>query len=158
MRENGPSRRFRKMIGSWSPAELQRFIGYEEEDLGKKAIYVGPKYTSQKCSRRGHPDKDNGHGSIFKCKNCGFELNVDLNALRNIEALGKSGHFRLLSASQSLRFGEPPLMGGGETSNGLLCFSWGQLTRLSHGERNSNGVIFCPSKERRRPSAARRYP
>ncbi|MGC8692041.1 MAG: zinc ribbon domain-containing protein, partial [Thermoplasmata archaeon] len=51
-------------------------------------------------------------GSVFKCKNCGYELNADLNASRNIEVLGTSEYFRLLSASQSLRFDEHPLTGG----------------------------------------------
>jgi len=60
----------------------------------------------------GYIDKNNRHGSAFKCKNCGFELNADLNASRNIEVLGKSEYFRLLSASQSLRFDETPLTGG----------------------------------------------
>ncbi|MGC8630035.1 MAG: zinc ribbon domain-containing protein [Thermoplasmata archaeon] len=56
--------------------------------------------------------KNNRHGSVFKCKNCSYELNADLNASRNIEVLGTSEYFRLLSASQSLRFNETPLMGG----------------------------------------------
>ncbi|MGC8599031.1 MAG: zinc ribbon domain-containing protein [Thermoplasmata archaeon] len=57
-------------------------------------------------------DKDNRHGSVFRCKNCGFELNADLNASRNIEVLGTSEYFRLLSASRSLRFDETPPTGG----------------------------------------------
>ncbi|MGC8655628.1 MAG: zinc ribbon domain-containing protein, partial [Thermoplasmata archaeon] len=60
---------------------------------------------------------------VFKCMNCGFELNADLNASRNIEVLGTSEYFRLLSASQSLRFNETPPTGGGETSNKLRSFS-----------------------------------
>ncbi|MGC8497622.1 MAG: zinc ribbon domain-containing protein, partial [Thermoplasmata archaeon] len=56
--------------------------------------------------------KNNRHGSVFKCNNCGYELNADLNASRNIEVLGTSEYIRLLSASQSLRFNETPLMGG----------------------------------------------
>jgi len=112
MKKNGKGRGFRKKLGSWSPAELQKFIEYKAEDAGKMVLYVNPKHTSQKCSRCGYIDKSNRKGSIFKCKNCGFELNADLNASRNIEILGKSEYFRLLSASQSLRFNETPLTGG----------------------------------------------
>ena len=112
MKQNGQSKKFRKMLGSWSPAELQKFIEYKAEDVGKIVVYINPKYTSQKCSRCGYIDKDNRYGSVFKCKNCGFELNADLNASRNIEVLGTSEYFRLLSASQSLRFNETPLTGG----------------------------------------------
>ena len=68
-------------------------------------------------------NKENRHGSIFRCKNCGFELNADLNASRNIEVLGKSEYFRLMSSNQSLRFNESPFTGGGENSNKLRSFS-----------------------------------
>ena len=96
----------------WSPSEFQIFIKYKAKDAGKDVVYINPKHTSQKCSRCGYIDKNNRHGSVFKCKNCGLELNADLNASRNIEVLGKSEYFRLLSASQSLRFNETPLTGG----------------------------------------------
>jgi len=76
-------------------------------------LYINPKHTSQKCSRCGYIDKNNRHGSVFKCKNCSFELNADLNASRNIEVLNKSEYFRLFSASQSWCFNETPLTGRG---------------------------------------------
>jgi len=95
MRENGHSRRFRKMLGSWSPAELQKFMEYKAQDAGKFLIYVNTNYTSQRFSKCSHIDKNNRYGSVFKCKNCGFELHADLNASRNIEVLVKSEYFRL---------------------------------------------------------------
>ncbi|MGC8689717.1 MAG: zinc ribbon domain-containing protein, partial [Thermoplasmata archaeon] len=73
---------------------------------------VNPNHTSQKYSRFGYIERNNRHGSVFRCRNCGFELNADLNASSNIEVLGKSEYFRLLSASQSLCFDETPLTGG----------------------------------------------
>jgi transposase len=90
--------------------------------LGKGVLYIDPKYTSQKCSGCGYVDKNNRHGSVFKCRNCGFELNADLNASRNIEVIGKSEYFRLLSTGQSLLFDESPLTGGGRpaTCSGAL--------------------------------------
>jgi transposase len=57
-------------------------------------------------------NKNNRNGSVFKCKKCGFELKADLNASRNIEVLGKSEYFKLMSASQTLRLSKTPLMGG----------------------------------------------
>jgi IS605 OrfB family transposase len=112
MKRNGKGKIFRKKLGSWSPTELQNFIEYKAEDAGKTVVYINPKHTSQKCSKCGYIDKNNRKGSVFKSKNCGFELNADLNASRNIEVAGKSEYFRLLSASQSLRFDESPLTGG----------------------------------------------
>jgi putative transposase len=110
MRENGHGSRFRKMLGSWSPAELQSFMEYKAVDAGKITVYINPKHTSQRCSRCSYIDKNNRYGSSFKCKNCDFELNADLNASRNIEVLFTQ-YFRLLSTSQSLRLDESPLTG-----------------------------------------------
>ena len=123
MKQNDQYKAIRKILGSWSPSELQKFIEYKAKDAGKTVIYVNPKYTSQRCSKCCYVDKNNRHGSVFKCINCGLELNADLNASRNIEVLGKSEYFRLMSTSQSLRFNESPLTGGGENSNKLRSFN-----------------------------------
>ncbi|PYB67903.1 hypothetical protein DMB44_06940, partial [Thermoplasma sp. Kam2015] len=71
----------------------------------------------------GYVNKNNRHGSVFKCLNCGFELHADLNASRNIEVPGTSEYFRLMSASRSLRFDETSSTGEGETSSKLRSFS-----------------------------------
>ncbi len=42
MRQNGQGRKFRKMLGSWSPSELEKFIEYKAEDAGKIVVYVNP--------------------------------------------------------------------------------------------------------------------
>jgi len=112
MKKNFKGKRFRKKLGSWSPAELEKFIEYKAEESGKEVILVNPRYTSQKCSRCGYIKKSNRKGSTFKCKNRGIELNADLNVSKNIEVLGKSEYFRLKSASQSVRINETLLTGG----------------------------------------------
>jgi IS605 OrfB family transposase len=117
MRKKSNGRRFNHKLGSWSPFQLDQFMDYKAEDSGKTLIYVNPKYTSQECSNCGYIDRNNRHGSVFHCLNCSFDLHADLNASRNIEVLGKSGYFRLLSTSQSLRFDESMSTGMGETSN-----------------------------------------
>ena len=117
MRKKGNGRGFNHKLGSWSPYHLEQFIEYKAEDLNKSVIYIDPKYTSQTCSKCGYRDKNNRKGSIFHCLNCHFELHADLNASRNIEVLGKSEYFRLLSTSQSLRFDESMSTDMGETSS-----------------------------------------
>jgi IS605 OrfB family transposase len=87
-RTNG--RRFNRLLGSWSFGQFQRFLAYKAEALGKNVVFVNPKHTSQKCSVCGHVERGNRHGSAFKCKKCGFSLNADLNAARNIAQLGKA--------------------------------------------------------------------
>jgi IS605 OrfB family transposase len=92
-KKNG--KRFNRLLGSWSPSELQWFIAYKAEAIGKCVVEVNPKLTSQRCSRCGFVHRWNRHGLRFRCGNCSFELNADLNASRNIEVLGKSEYLRL---------------------------------------------------------------
>ena len=115
LKKNG--RRFNHKLGSWSPSQLEQFIEYKAEDSGKTVIYVDPRYTSQECSKCGYRDRNNRKGSSFHCRNCNFQLHADLNASRNIEVLGKSEYFRLLSTNQSLRFNESMPTGMREASS-----------------------------------------
>ena len=118
MRHKSNGRRFNSKLGSWSPFQLEQFIRYKAQDVGKVVVDVDPRHTSQKCSECGYIDRKNRNGSIFHCLNCGFELHADLNAARNIEVLGKSEYFRLMSTSQSLRL-DPQI----PDSNKLRSFS-----------------------------------
>lgn len=79
---------FRKMLGGWSYYELEQFIVQRADKCGKTVMRIDPSYTSQECSCCGFTDKSNRHGSVFHCKRCGFELNADLNASRNIASRG----------------------------------------------------------------------
>jgi transposase len=48
---------------------------------------VPPAYTSQRCSACGHGDrKSRASQAVFRCTACGYTLNADLNAARNIAA------------------------------------------------------------------------
>lgn len=94
-RKRSRSKRFNKALGSWSFHELQKFAEYKAEALGKEVIYVKPQYTSQSCSKCGHMDKENRNGHVFQCLSCGFELNADLNASRNIATISRSESGRL---------------------------------------------------------------
>lgn len=98
-KKNG--RGFNRKLGSWSFRELQTFIEYKATELGKTVILVNPRHTSQACSRCGYVNRGSRHGARFKCLSCGFELNADLNASRNIGVIGKSEYLRLKSTSQS---------------------------------------------------------
>lgn len=94
-------KKFNKKLGNWSFAQLQKFIEYKAETIGKKVIYINPKYTSQTCSKCGYKKKTNRKGNTFKCKQCDFELNSDLNASRNITTFSRSVSSRLSSPSQT---------------------------------------------------------
>jgi len=94
-KEKKLGRKFNKKLGNWSYGQFQQFLGYKLEEQGKNLILVNPSYTSQRCSKCGYIEKSNRQENKLKCKNCGFELNADLNASRNIAYLGKSGISRL---------------------------------------------------------------
>jgi len=91
-------RRGRKMNGllnSWAFYQLEQFLRYKAEAAGKHVMLVDARYTSQKCSHCGHTYKGNRDGSRYRCRACGFQLNADLNAARNIAHDGSANMSRL---------------------------------------------------------------
>jgi len=83
-KENG--KRFNSILSGWSWYQLETFLKYKADLLGKRVEYVDARYTSQKCSCCGHIEKGNRESqSQFHCVKCGFRLNADLNASRNIK-------------------------------------------------------------------------
>ena len=79
--------KIKRRMHSWSFAQLKGFIGYKAEERGCTVVAVDPRHTSQTCSCCGHCARTNRRSqSIFSCRKCGFHLNADLNAARNIAA------------------------------------------------------------------------
>jgi putative transposase len=77
----------KRRMHSWSFAQLKGFIGYKAEERGCTVVAVDPRHTSQRCSCCGHRARTNRRSqSVFKCRQCGYHLNADLNAARNIAA------------------------------------------------------------------------
>ncbi|MDF5723204.1 MAG: transposase [Rhizonema sp. PD37] len=74
--------------------QLRLFVQYKALIAGVPVIFVPPAYTSKTCSRCGHvhpqTDKKKSYrnGKQFKCGHCGFEHDADVNAAKNIAALG----------------------------------------------------------------------
>ena len=69
----------------WNFYQLEEFLTYKGMPKGIKIEHTPARYTSQKCSVCGHTAKSNRCcQSLFHCQNCGFRLNADLNASRNI--------------------------------------------------------------------------
>lgn len=75
----------RKDLHKWSFSQFEQFLTYKSEAKGIKIGHVDARYTSQKCSVCGYISRSNRQSqSVFRCKRCGFSLNADLNASRNI--------------------------------------------------------------------------
>lgn len=80
---------YRARMNSWSFAELQRQVDYKARWDGIPVIYVNARGTSAKCSICGSrmtriPEENRR----LKCQSCGLMIDRDVNAARNILALG----------------------------------------------------------------------
>jgi IS605 OrfB family transposase len=84
----------RRRTNNWAFYKLRMFVGYKAAIAGVPVTFVPPAYTSQTCNRCGHihPEKGKSYrsGKRFKCGHCGWEHDADINAARNIAALGMS--------------------------------------------------------------------
>ena len=95
----------RAQVHRWNFFQLQEFLTYKAQAKEISIECVDSRYTSQKCSRCGHTSRSNRRSqSIFKCRQCGFSLNADLNASRNIRQnyLDAIGHPGRVDVSQPI--------------------------------------------------------
>lgn len=82
-KQNGKKQR--RAMHQWTFNRLRDLLIYKAEEWGCVVVDIDPHHTSQRCSRCGHIHRSNRQSqSRFKCRNCGFELNADLNGSRNI--------------------------------------------------------------------------
>jgi putative transposase len=65
---------------------------YKAESAGKYFVRVDPKNTSQKCSNCNKLIKKTLSDRVHQCDQCGLKLNRDVNAAKNILALGLKTH------------------------------------------------------------------
>jgi len=104
---NQRSKKQKRAMHQWSFNRLRDLLVYKAEECGCVVVDVDPRHTSQRCSRCGHIHRSNRRSqSRFKCRNCGFELNADLNGSRNIAvkylvSVGRADAGGLLSTSLS---------------------------------------------------------
>jgi len=77
-----------KEIANVSWGEFIYKLLYKAEDAGIQVIQVNPSYTSQDCSTCGYRVFKELGDRIHDCPNCGLVLDRDVNAAKNILALG----------------------------------------------------------------------
>ena len=70
----------------WAFRRLFEYVEYKAPEQGVSVEQVGPNHTSQRCSRTdcGFTHEDNRHGEQFCCQKCGYEVNADYNAAKNV--------------------------------------------------------------------------
>lgn len=97
---------FNRSLNRWSFHQLEQMIIYKAFALGKHVILVDPRNTSLTCSKCGHVDKESRRMSRFRCVKCGFDIDADLNAARNIASRGKALISRLQRRSAGKSCGD----------------------------------------------------
>jgi putative transposase len=92
LNEKPRSKTERRRTNNWAFYQLRLFVQYKAVIAGVPVVLIPPAYTSQTCSRCGHVHPEKGksfrNGKRFKCGHCGLEHDADINAAKNIAALG----------------------------------------------------------------------
>ena len=101
---NWQGRAYRGRMNSWSYYELQRQIEYKAHWEGIPVIYVNPYGTSVKCSICGLRMKPEENRTL-KCRSCGFTVDRDVNAARNI--LARALRFGAVASASEAMVQEP---------------------------------------------------
>jgi IS605 OrfB family transposase len=83
------SRRFRRRFGNWGFSQLASFVEYKAKLAGVPVYKVDPRNSSRTCSRCGSCEKGNRPDqATFRCQQCGYSTNADLNAALNLRMRG----------------------------------------------------------------------
>ena len=83
------SKRFNRMVASWTFRDLVSKIQYKAARLDIPVVFVDPRNTSKTCFRCGHATRSNRpNQATFRCVKCGYRQNADANAAQNIAAQG----------------------------------------------------------------------
>ena len=83
-----------KKFHAWAFRRLYDYVAYKAKAEGIDTSQVDPAYTSKRCSKCGTTlDENRPSQAKFCCQKCGYEVNADYNAAKNIG-------FRLLRAGQ----------------------------------------------------------
>jgi IS605 OrfB family transposase len=70
----------------WAFRRLIEYVEYKTPEQSVSVEQVEPNHTSRRCSRTdcGFTHETNRHGEQFCCVKCGYEVNADYNAAKNI--------------------------------------------------------------------------
>lgn len=74
-----------KAFHCWAFNRLLEYVEYKAEGYAIDTVEVDPRDTSRRCSNCGHTAKSNRPTQEqFSCQECGYELQADYNAAKNI--------------------------------------------------------------------------
>jgi putative transposase len=106
------SKRFNRMMSSWTFRQLISFIEYKAARYGIPVVFVDPRRTSRTCPRCGHSSRSNRTDqSNFRCVVCNYRGNADAVAAINIARRGfealADGRPDTARLSQETQTGDP---------------------------------------------------
>lgn len=82
---SGLSKQLNRLLTRCGRKAVSAKLARLQEERGINIDEVNPAFTSQRCHNCGYVDKNNRKTQKeFKCLNCGYHLNADLNAAFNI--------------------------------------------------------------------------
>ena len=88
----------------WAFRRLVEYVEYKPPERGVLVEQIDPNHTSKRCSRTdcGFTHEENRDGEQFCCLKCGYEVNADCNAAKNVGTrYARTEHHRLRSSPMS---------------------------------------------------------
>jgi len=79
-------KRANRRLSHWVYADIFSKLDRKCLEQGVLVTRISPTYTSKRCSSCGWTRHNNRKGRLFKCGECGFVADSDLNAAKNIAA------------------------------------------------------------------------
>ncbi|WP_332950434.1 MULTISPECIES: RNA-guided endonuclease InsQ/TnpB family protein [unclassified Microcoleus] len=76
----------RRRSNSWAFYQLRYFLEYKGLKYGVEVVAIGPAYRSQTCHCCNHIGSRSD--KVFKCGNCNWHVDADLNGAMNIAKIG----------------------------------------------------------------------
>jgi len=131
-----------KRFHAWAFRRLYEYVEYKAEILDIVVEQVSPAYTSQRCSKCGFTHETNRRSKHqFVCQKCGYELNADYNASKNI---ARKLLKRLRSGQKSSSGGAPcqcALKSGTLNLNGEFIASVNSTTEGESTDKPTTSVV-----------------
>jgi len=82
--KKGRGRKVNRKISSMPSYKLKEYIKYKALERGILAIEIPEFNTSKQCSRCGSMNTERPSQGVFICKDCGYQVNADVNGAKNI--------------------------------------------------------------------------
>lgn len=108
IRERLPQAKWHHM---WAFRRIFEYVDYKAPVHGISVEKVDPSHTSQRCSRTdcAFTHQDNRDGDRFHCLNCGYEVNADYNAAKNVGMRYAQKRQQILRRSPKSSDGDAPV-------------------------------------------------